>query len=292
MKISQRLEVRSQKSEVGSQKISEDRLPFLKMKLLLSLVTLFFLNCGVLSAQYTIPKIPELQTSVYDYANVLSAEEKVQLEEKLIRYSDSTTTQIVVITLESLQGEDVSQLATKWGQTWGIGGSEKTDNGVVILVAKAERKIAINPGYGLEDRLTAGIGGEIIRNIIIPEFKAGSYYNGLDKGADAVFDVFKGKYKGERKQNKKEKFPIKLIFIIVFIILFIIIKSKNNGGNSGNSGDGPSLLDVIILSSLGRNSGGGFGGSSGGGFGGSSGGGFGGGFGGGGFSGGGSSGGW
>ena len=244
-------------------------------------------------AQYTIPEIPKLQTSVYDYANVLSPEEKVQLEEKLIRYSDSTTTQIVVITIESLQGEDVSQLATKWGQTWGIGGTAKDDNGVVILVAKDERKIAINPGYGLEDRLTAGIGGEIIRNIIIPEFKAGSYYKGLDKGVDAVFDVFKGKYKGERKQSKKEKFPIKLIFIIAFIILFIIIKSKNNGGgNSGNSDGGPSLLDVIILSSLGRNSGGGgFGGSSGGGFGGG-GGGFGGGFGGGGFSGGGSSGGW
>ncbi len=243
-------------------------------------------------AQYTIPEIPKLQTSVYDYANVLSASEKSQLEEKLIRYSDSTTTQIVVITIESLKGEDVSQLATKWGQTWGIGGTAKEDNGVIILLAKAERKIAINPGYGLEDRLTAGTGGEIIRNIIIPEFKAGSYYNGLDKGADALFDVFKGKYKGERKQNKKGTgIPILPIIVIFIVILFIIAKNKKNGGNSGNNSGGPSLMDIIILSSLGR--GGGFGGSSGGGFGGSSGGGgFGGGFGGGGFSGGGSSGGW
>jgi len=238
-------------------------------------------------AQFTIPEKPDFQTSVYDYANVLSATEKSQLEEKLIRYSDSTTTQIVVITIESLKGEDVSLLATKWGQTWGIGGTAKDDNGVVVLVAKAERKIAINPGYGLEDRLTAGIGGEIIRNIIIPEFKAGSYYNGLDKGADALFDVFKGKYKGERKQNKGKDFPILPIIIIVIVILVLISRNKNSGGNSGNSGGGPSLLDVIILSSLGRNSGGGgFGGGS------SGGGGFGGGFGGGGFSGGGSSGNW
>lgn len=265
-----------------------------KYKGILNILLVFALfNFLPAFAQFTIPEKPSFQTSVYDYAKVLSADEKAQLEEKLIRYSDSTTTQIVVITIESLKGEDVSQLATKWGQTWGIGGTAKDDNGVVILVAKAERKIAINPGYGLEDRLTAGIGGEIIRNTIIPEFKAGSYYNGLDKGADALFDVFKGKYKGERKQTKGKNFPILPIIIIVFIVLFLLSKNKNNGGNSGNSGGGgPSLLDVIILSSLGRNSGGGgFGGSSGGGFGGG-GGGFGGGFGGGGFSGGGSSGGW
>lgn len=252
-----------------------------------------FLFTQISFAQFDIPEKPAFQTSVYDYANVLSATEKAQLEEKLIKYSDSTTTQIVVITIESLKGEDIGILTPKWGQTWGIGGTEKNDNGVIILLAKAERKIWISAGYGLEDRLTAGIGGEITRNIIIPEFKAGSYYKGLDKGTDAIIDVFKGKYKGERKQQSKEKgFPILPLIVIVVIILVLISRNKNSGGNSGHSGGGPSLLDVIILSSLGRNSGGGgFGGSSGGGFGGG-GGGFGGGFGGGGFSGGGSGGDW
>ena len=66
-------------------------------------------------AQFTIPEKPTLQTSVYDYANVLSATEKTQLEEKLIKYSDSTTTQIVVITIESLKGEDIGILTPKWG---------------------------------------------------------------------------------------------------------------------------------------------------------------------------------
>lgn len=258
---------------------------------------LAFFTCNSIFAQFEIPKIPEKQTSVYDYANVLNASEKVQLEEKLVRYSDSTTTQIVVITIESLKGEDVSQLATKWGQTWGIGGTKQDDNGVIILLAKNEKKIAINPGYGVEDRLTAGIGGTIIRNIIIPEFKAGSFYNGLDKGTDAIIDVFKGKFKGERKQASKGKnFPILPFIVIVVIVLILMFRNKGGGGNSGNNnGGGPSLMDVILLSSLGRSSGGGFGGfgggSSGGGFGGG-GGGFGGGFGGGGFSGGGSSGSW
>lgn len=273
-------------------KISKNKISNSNRIFQFTFLLLAFFTCNAIFAQFTIPEKPSFQTSVYDYANVLNASEKKQLEEKLIRYSDSTTTQIVVITIESLQNEDVSQLATKWGQTWGIGGTAKDDNGVIILLAKKERKIAINPGYGLEDRLTAGIGGEIIRNIIVPEFKAGSYYNGLDKGTNAIIDVFKGKYKGERKQTKKGKdFPILPFIVIVVIVLILISRNKKGGGgNSGNNnGGGPSLMDVILLSSLGRSSGGGFGGFGGGS---SGGGGFGGGFGGGGFSGGGSSGSW
>lgn len=275
-------------------KISNKKL--LRSKRIFQLVFLTFalLVSNFAFSQFTIPEKPKFQTSIYDYANVLSPTEKTQLEEKLVRYSDSTSTQIVVITIESLKNEDIGILTPKWAHQWGIG-QAKEDNGVLILVAKKERKIWISPGYGLEDRLTAGIGGEISRNIIIPEFKAGSYYLGLDKGADALFDVFKGKYKGSRKQAKKSQdFPI-LPFIIIVVIVLILL-SKNKGGGGGNSGNrgggGPSLLDAIILSNLGRSSGGfgGFGGgSSGGGFGG---GGFGGGFGGGGFSGGGSGGSW
>lgn len=248
------------------------------------LVCLFFSQLSF--AQFTIPKKPDFQTSIYDYAQLLSAKDKAALEKKLIKYSDSTSTQIVIVTVETINNESIGILAPKWAHEWGIGQS-KQDNGVLILLAKKERKIGIAPGYGVEDRITAGIGGEIIRKIITPEFKTGNYYKGLDKGADAIFDVLKGKYKGERKKNKEKGLPILPIIIIVIVILALISKSKNSGGNSGNSGAGPSLLDVIILSSLGR-SGGGFGGgsSSGGG------GGFGGGFGGGGFSGGGSSGDW
>lgn len=241
-------------------------------------------------AQFTIPKKPTFQTSVYDYANLLKPEEKIQLEEKLVRYSDSTSTQIVVATIEDLRGESIDVVSTNWAQNWGIGQS-KEDNGVFILVSKKDRKISIRPGYGLEDKLIAATCGQIIDYIIVPEFKAGSYYRGLDKGTDAIVEVVKGTYKDERKKAKKDgSVPILPIIIIIIVIIFIIAKNKGNGGgNHGNRGGGFDLADIIILSSLGRGGGGGFGGSSGGSFGG---GGFGGGFGGGGFSGGGASGGW
>ncbi len=243
-------------------------------------------------AQFTIPEKPSLQTSVYDYAKVLSDSEKQQLEEKLVRYSDSTSTQIVVVTIDNLKGEDIGILAPKWGHEWGVG-QAKEDNGVFILLSKEDRKIWIAPGYGVEDKLIAGTTGEIVRNVIVPEFKAGSYYNGLDKGADAIFDVLKGKYKGSRKNGLKNGVSPFVILLVLFVIVLIIVSSvKGNGKGNGRGGGmmrSPSLLDIIVLSSLGRSSGGGFGGD----FGGSSGGGgFGGGFGGGGFSGGGAGGSW
>lgn len=240
-------------------------------------------------AQFVIPDKPSFQTSVYDYAAILEPSQKTQLEEKLVKYSDSTTTQIVVITVETIKGEDIGLLTPKWAHQWGIGQADK-DNGVLILLALQERKIWISPGYGVEDRLTAGITGEIVRNIIIPEFKAGSYYNGLNLGADAIFEVLMGKYKGTRIESDDsiDILPI-ILFLIVFFIIIIFL-SRNNKGNSGGTGgfSGPDLGDIIILSGMGR--GGGFGSSGGGSFGGS--GGFGGGFGGGGFSGGGAGGSW
>src|SRR5690606_5536773 len=114
------------------------------------------------TAQLDIAPKPEFQNSVYDYAKILSDAEKSQLEQKLISYSDSTTTQIVVVTNPELKGEDIGLLAPRWAHTWGIG-QAKEDNGVIILLAEKERKICISPGYGVEDRLTAGITGELVR---------------------------------------------------------------------------------------------------------------------------------
>ena len=124
-------------------------------------------------SQFKIPEKPTFQTSVYDYANLLQANQKAQLEEKLIKYSDSTSTQIVIITVDKIDGEDIGILTPRWAQEWGIG-DKKLDNGILILIAKTERKIWIAPGYGVEDRLVAGINGEIIRKIIRPEFKKGN----------------------------------------------------------------------------------------------------------------------
>ena len=249
------------------------------------ILLVFFLSGIYANAQFTIPKVPSFQTSVYDYADVLNPVEEKELENKLIRYSDSTTTQIVVITIDDLKGESIGILTPRCAHEWGIC-QEKEDNGILILLSKNDRDIWISPGYGVEDRLTAGINGELIRNIIIPEFKAGSYYNGLDKGADAIFEVLKGKYKGSRKESNN---PLPFILIVIFIIILIILSSRGRkGGGNFRGGGGLDLGDIIILSSLGRGNGG-FGG---GGFGSGSSGGFGGGFGGGGFSGGGAGGSW
>ncbi len=256
-----------------------------KFSLIKTNLSLLFIVCTLqLShAQFEIPDTPSKQTALYDYANVLNNEEKSELESKLIRYADSTSTQIVIITIESLKGEDIGILTPKWAQKWGIGGSKENDNGVLILFAKVEHRIWISPGYGVEDRLTAGITGELVRNVIIPEFKTGKIYIGLDKGTTAIFEVLKGKYKGTKHAKKGKSLPI--LPIIIFIVILILIFSRKNRGNGSGIGSSPSLLDVIILSNLGRG-GGSFGGGS------SDGGGFGGGFGGGGFSGGGAGGSW
>ncbi|MFV0540895.1 MAG: TPM domain-containing protein [Aestuariibaculum sp.] len=253
--------------------------------------TVFFCF-GLSFAQYNIPNIPRKQTSVYDYANLLSASEKQTLENKLIRYSDTTSTQIVVAIITSTNGENIGLLTPRWGQKWGIGQS-KEDNGIFILLAKNDRKIWISPGYGIEDRLTAGIVGEITRNIIIPEFKKGDYYQGLNKGSDAIFNVLTGAYKGTRQEYPSFPLEAFIVLFVIFIIIFISISKKNrrngDGGHGGTKQGGFDIWDTIILSNMGRgsygrgNSSGGFGGSSGG---------FGGGFGGGGFSGGGAGGSW
>lgn len=264
---------------------------------------LFFLCvllCSLFSFSqgYQIPEIPKKQTSVYDYVNLLSTSQKVNLERKLVRYSDTTSTQIVVAIIGSTKGENINYLAANWGEKWGIGDAEK-DNGILILLAKNDRKIAIQNGKGVEHLMTDFQSKRIIDRVIIPEFKKGSYYKGLNKGADYIFRTLQGEFKGARKQKSKDFDPSVIIFIIMIIIFFIIISK----GNKNNRGGGKrfrrrtladSIFDTIILSNAGRGGGsfgGGFGsGSSGGGsFGG---GGFGGGFGGGSFGGGGASGGW
>jgi uncharacterized protein len=242
-------------------------------------------------AQFAIPDKPDLETSVYDYIQLLSSSEKNALEQKLISYSDSTSTQIVVAIIRSTEGENINFLGAQWGQKWGIGQADK-DNGILVLLARDDRRIAINTGYGVEDRLTDALSRRIIENVIIPEFKKGDYYAGLDKGSDAIFQVLTGAFKEDRSFDNVSHFPFGAILpIIIFIVIMIILSSRNRGNRGGGRGGrkkGLDLWDIIILSNMGR--GGYSGGSSGGGF--SGGGGFGGGFGGGGFGGGGASGGW
>lgn len=245
--------------------------------------------------QYKIPEKPQVQTSVYDYVGLLSDSEKSALENKLIKYSDTTSSQIVIAIISSTEGENINYLGAQWGEKWGIG-QAKEDNGILILLARDDRRIAINTGRGMEHLLTDALSKRIIENVILPEFRKGDYYAGLDKGVDVIFSVLQGEYQGSRPEEKNDDSIGRFIVIFFVILVIIFILSRRSGGgrggdNKGKRSRGISPLDILILSSLGR---GGYRGSSGGGFGGGlgGGGGFGGGFGGGGFGGGGASGGW
>ncbi|AEH01445.1 protein of unknown function DUF477 [Lacinutrix sp. 5H-3-7-4] len=270
------------------------------LKKVILVMSLFFIG-QIAFAQFEIPPKPSKknggQTSVYDYIDLLQPGQKTNLEHKLVKYSDTTSTQIVVAIISSTQGEYINYLGTQWAQKWGIGDQEK-DNGIFILLARDDRKIGISTGYGTEHLMTDAMSRRIIERDIIPYFKRNDYYGGLNRGADAIFEVMNGEYQGTR-QNDSGTFPAGVAFflLIVFIILIIsIVKNRNGGGNNGSGYDSRNttrdILEAIILSNSGRggyrSGSGGFGG----GFGGSSGGGFGGGFGGGGFGGGGASGGW
>lgn len=259
---------------------------------------LFLTTFQVVNAQFEIPETPKFQTSVYDYIGLLSSSQEKALEQKLVRYADSTSTQIVVAIIKSTEGEDIAYLGTNWAHKWEIG-QEKEDNGIFILLAHSDRRITIQSGYGVEHLLTDAMSKRIIDREIIPYFKKNDYYGGLNRGADAIFQVMKGEY---QNTNTSNDFPIGVVvfLLIVFVIFMIAIsanrRGKGGGGNKGNRSGDIDILEAIIFSNMGRgsygksSSGGGlFGGGSSGGFGG---GGFGGGFGGGGFGGGGASGGW
>ncbi|MEX6626399.1 TPM domain-containing protein [Tenacibaculum salmonis] len=267
----------------------------LNIALFFSLTFLLLSIQTVFSQGFKIPEKPAFETSVYDYVGLLSRAQKSRLESKLIKYSDTTSTQIVIAIINSTEGENINYLAANWGEKWGFG-QAKEDNGVFVLLARGDRRISIQAGKGTEHLLTDFASKRIIERNIIPAFKQGDYYAGLDKGSDAIFKTLNGEYQGTRKKETEGfSFP-PILFIIIIIIFFIIIfrGNKNNRGGGSRSRKGDitgSILETIILTNSGRGSfgGGSFGGSSSGGFGS---GGFGGGFGGGSFGGGGASGGW
>jgi len=231
-------------------------------------------------------------TLVNDYANVLSADQKQQLETKLVSFNDSSSTQIAIAILKSVGDYDINEYAVELGRKWGVGQSGK-NNGIMIVVAVGDRKISIQTGYGLEGALPDIYAKRIIDNDIKPNFRAGNYYAGLDEGTTSIIKYTKGEYKNDspKTSSKKGGGGGSIVIIIIIVIVIIIIMRKGGGGGSeviGGRGASNALFWAMLFGSGGggRSSGGWGGGSSGGG-----GGGFGG-FGGGNFGGGGSSGSW
>ncbi|OYQ38163.1 hypothetical protein CHU92_06450 [Flavobacterium cyanobacteriorum] len=252
------------------------------------LLPLLLLCIHVLAQE--IPPKPSLQTSYYEINTQLLAKDKQQaIEQKLLRYADTTSIQIVVVVVPTTGGDDIDRFKVDLAHSWGIG-QEKADNGVLLLVAKDDRKVAIATGYGTEHLLSDAVSNRIIDEVIVPQFKRGNFYEGIDNGTTAMMQALAGEYKNEGQPGDGAGAGIIIVLIIVFIIIIAVLSRRGGGGSGGRRRgfDGSDLADIIILSSLGRGLGGGGGGFGGG----SSGGGFGGGFGGGGFGGGGASGSW
>jgi uncharacterized protein len=230
-------------------------------------------------------------TLVNDYANVLSADQKQQLETKLVAFNDSSSTQIAIAILKSVGDYDINEYAVELGRKWGVGQSGK-NNGIMIVVAVGDRKISIQTGYGLEGALPDIYAKRIIDNDIKPNFRAGNYYAGLDEGTSSIIKYTRGEYKNDspKTSSKKGGGGGSIVIIIIIVIVIIIIMRKGGGGGSeviGGRGASNALFWAMLFGSGGGRSSGGWGGGSSGGGGG----GFGG-FGGGSFGGGGSSGSW
>ena len=251
-----------------------------RYNLLLVLLLVLIFGTG-LQAQLPSPSNPP--RLVNDYTGTLNVSQTNALEHKLVAYNDSTSTQILILLVDDLQGYSIEQYATEIGHSWGVGQKDK-GNGVVILVKPkkgSERgEVNISTGYGMEQYVTDATGKNIIEKEMIPAFKEGDYYTGIDNAVNVIMALCSGKFTQD-EYNDGEGIPgwLTLLFIIAVIIVFIKFSS---GSGQNYSGGGSRTIWIPM--------GGGFGGGFGGG-GGFSGGGFGG-FGGGGFGGGGASGSW
>ena len=218
---------------------------------------------------------------VHDYAHILTDDQRQTLEKKLYTFDDSTSNQIAVVIVPSLQGKDVADFNVELGRAWGVGGKE-FNNGIVLLISTTDRKLNIATGYGLEGAIPDVMASQIIQQVIVPNFKGNDYYRGSDEGTDALMLAAQGKYHIAREYGDSGVSFGTVLFIIIFIIIVIIIISKNSGGGgsfmsrrgarpfiwptSGGSGGG--WISSGGGGWSGGGSSGGFGGFGGGGFGG------------------------
>lgn len=231
-----------------------------------------------------IPDKPSPPRLVNDFANILTPEQKHTLENKLVAYNDSTSSQIAVVTINSLEGYDIAEYGLTLGREWGIGGKE-FNNGIILLVAKDDRKVRIEVGPGLEGAIPDITAKAIIDNDITPNFKSGNYYRGLDKATDDIIKAAAGEYKAPQGYGKKKGKGVGF-GTIIFILIMIFLFSGRGGGKGGGVASRKGFSDIgagwiigSLLGGAGRGGGGGWsgGGGSSGGFGGFGGGSFGGG---------------
>ena len=160
---------------------------------------------------------PEIPGRVVDQAGILSQDTKTVLREILSDHEQRTSNQVVVVTVDSLQGNDIETFGYQLGRHWGIG-QEKRNNGVLLIIAPQERKVRIEVGYGLEGDLTDARSHEIIQSKILPRFKAGDYNTGVRNGVSGILATIEGSYVAGEKKSKRNLVdgPSGLFIIVVF----------------------------------------------------------------------------
>lgn len=233
---------------------------------------------------YALPSRPEPQRLVNDLAGIFSSRQTAELEKNLVAFDDSTSNQITVVTVNDLEGYAASEYATRIGLDWGVG-SEKFDNGIVVLVkpktAGSYGEVFIAVGYGLEGAVPDAYAKRIIENVMIPHFRNNDYFSGVSDACDMLMKLASGEISEPRESEGDPSavfVTLFAIFIIVCAIIAIIGKNDSGNGGSGGGSGGRRTIYMGPIITGGRNSGGSsFGGGFGGGFGGFGGGSFGGG---------------
>jgi uncharacterized protein len=240
------------------------------------LLVLLLVHSGIKAQQF--PEQPNPPKIVNDFAGILSSDERNRLENKLVSFDDSTSTQIAVVTLKSLDGEPASSYAPVLAERWGIG-QKGRDNGILILVSMGDpREVFIATGYGVEEFVPDATAKRIVDEHILPAFRESQYYRGLDQATTDLEQLLRGTFKGfgAKKARGRGGFPAwAIIVIIILVVILIARKSGGNGGRGFRTFGGPSFGGFPTGRSWGGGSfgggssgGGGFGGFGGGSFGG------------------------
>lgn len=241
----------------------------MKKSYCLFLLALIFLSGYVLFSQ----EVPALEGWVNDYAGILNAAQESQLETLLRDTEDKTSSQVFLLTIKSLQGAEIEDYSMRVVEKWKPG-RKGLDNGVLLLIAMAERKIRIEVGYGLESILTDAKSGYIIRKLIADRFKRKDFFGGIQSGLGAITGIIRkdfditpeqlAKYKKESKKSSGDQFPIGAIVFIIIVLLSIF---KRGSRGSYRTGGAPWIFYGGGTGRSSRSSfgGGGFGGFSGGG---------------------------
>lgn len=236
--------------------------------------------------------VPQYTGRVNDLASMMSPAARQTLESQLAGLDKTDSTQVAVLTIPSLEGDPMNDFSMRVAEAWKIG-QKGSDNGVLLIVSKGDRKVRIEVGYGLEGVLTDVLAGQIIDQIISPRFKTGDFDGGFTMGVTAIGKAVRGEYTAApaKKTRRSKRGVLSLIIIpmIIFIAMTEMFGKRRRSGQvpdgqivdgqrTRGSGMGSAASTLFFLSMLGggRGGGGGFG-DGGGGFGGFGGGGFGGG---------------